>query len=73
MLFILIMVNNELRLQRQQRISEIVKMLKQVKKSKRELDRKEFIMQICIEFDVQQRKAAEYLRIAEYMIKHKKK
>jgi len=59
------MVNNKLRDQRQDRINNILKVLKK----RKIINRPEFVMQICIKYGVQQRKAAEYLRIAEFMNK----
>jgi len=61
------MVNEKLRMQRKFRINDILKIIKRHKIT----DRKEFIMQICVKYDVQQRKASEYLKVAEYMLKHK--
>lgn len=59
------MVNNELRDQRKLRIDNILNILKKHKIT----NRTEFVMQICVKYGVQQRKAAEYLRIAEFMNK----
>ena len=61
------MVNPQLRQLRKFRIDEIFKICKKRKIT----DRKEFILQICVKYDVQQRKAAEYLRVAEYMARQK--
>lgn len=58
------MVNPQLRQERDFRISLIKKTLKKLKK---DFDRKEFIMQICVNYGVQQRKASEYLKVAEFM------
>ena len=66
------MVNNQLKFQRQGRISEILKILEKIKSKGRDLDVKEFIMQICVKYDAQQRKASEYLKVAQYMLDHKK-
>ena len=66
------MVNNQLKFQRQGRISEILKILEKIKSKGRDLDVKEFIMQICVKYDVQQRKASEYLKVAQYMLDHQK-
>ncbi len=56
--------------ERRRRLSEILQTLKDAKKDKKEINRTEFIFQICIKYDCQQRKASEYLKIAEYMLKH---
>ena len=62
------MVNKKLQDQRKNRIEEIKKSLEKIySKGKIISNRQEFIMQICVKYDVQQRKAAEYLRIAEFM------
>ena len=66
------MVNDQLKFQRQGRIKEILKILEKIKLKGRELDKKEFIMQICVKYDVQQRKASEYLKVAQYMLDHQK-
>ena len=66
------MVNNKLRLERQNRIKEIVKTLRKSALNNRFINKKDLVMSICVEYDVQQRKAAEYLRVAEYMIKFNK-
>ncbi len=64
------MVNEKLREQRKFRISQILKIIKKLKKKGKVIsNRQEFIMQICVKYDVQQRKAAEYLRVAEFMLK----
>jgi len=52
--------------ERKLRIQQILDILKKDKK----IDRKDLIFQICIKYDCQQRKASEYLKIAEYMLKH---
>lgn len=62
------MVNEKLRAQRKYRIEEILKIIRKRKIT----DRKDFVMQICVKYDVQQRKASEYLKVAEYMLKHEK-
>ncbi len=59
------MTNFKLRDQRQLRINEILKIIK----SRKITCRHNFVMQICVKYGVQQRKAAEYLRIAEFMNK----
>ena len=65
------MVNNQLRDQRKDRIAEILGILKQIKREKKELNKAEFIMQICVKYEVQQRKASEYLKVAQYMLDNK--
>ena len=69
---LILMVNNQLKFQRQGRIQEILKILKIARDKKRTIDQKEFIMQICVKYDVQQRKASEYLKVAQYMLDHQK-
>ncbi len=67
------MVNEKLRIQRKTRIAEITKILNKLYSSGKIItNRKDFIMDICVKFDVQQRKASEYLKVAEYMLKHHK-
>ncbi len=60
------MVNEQLSATRKFRIGEILKAIKKHKI----VDKKDLIMQICIKYDCQQRKASEYLKIAEYMLKN---
>ena len=71
MLLLIMMVNNQLRDQRKDRIAEILGILKQIKREKKELNKAEFIMQICVKYEVQQRKASEYLKVAQYMLDNK--
>lgn len=61
------MVNKQLAIQREIRINEILKILEKIKQKKKELNKKEFIMQICVKYGVQQRKASEYIKVAQYM------
>ncbi len=64
------MVNKKLQEQRKFRIDEIKKLLKKLYKDGKVVkNRHNFIMQICVKYGVQQRKASEYLRIAEFMLK----
>ena len=60
------MVNNKLKEQREARIAKVMKMVKTAGKN---FDKKNMVMEICIIWGVQQRKAAEYLRIAQHMLK----
>ena len=61
------MVNNQLKKQREERIAWIIKFLE---KTKSNPDKKEnLVMKICVRFEVSQRKAAEYLRIATFQSK----
>ena len=53
--------------ERKRRIGELLNILKGCGPIK---DRRELIFQICVKYDCQQRKASEYLKIAEYMLKH---
>ena len=61
------MVNNLLRDQRTVRINLVKKM---IKKSGKHFDKKFLVMEICVLWGVQQRKASEYIRIAEHMVKN---
>ena len=61
------MVNNLLRDERTIRINLVKKM---IKKSGKNLNKKFLVMEICVLWGVQQRKASEYIRIAEHMIKN---
>lgn len=70
-LLLIVMVNNVLRDQRKNRIAEVLKILKEINKNKKELNKAEFIMQICVKYEVQQRKASEYLKVAQYMLDNK--
>ena len=60
------MVNNLPRIEREKRLKEIIKHLKKIKK----YDHTKMVMKITVLYSVQQRKAAEYLRVAEFMIKN---
>ena len=63
------MVNRKLAAEREFRIGEVLKLLKQLKKKGKIIsDRRNFIMQICVNYNVQQRKASEYLKVAEFML-----
>ncbi len=65
-LLLIIMVNNLLKNQRIVRINLVKKMIQRAGKN---LNKKHLVMEICVLWGVQQRKASEYIRIAEHMLK----
>ena len=59
------MVNPQLKFERNVRINLIKKM---IKKAGKNLVRRNLVMEICILYGVQQRKASEYIKVAQYML-----
>ena len=59
------MVNNQLKEERGKRIETVKKMVKAAGKN---FDKQHITMEVCTTFEVSQRKAAEYVRIAQYML-----
>lgn len=52
--------------ERQKRITEILETLKKLKG--KDYDKKNFILEICARYGCQQRRASEYLKIAEHIL-----
>ena len=61
------MANNKTRFERISRIKAIYESLLPIKDT---YDRRTFVLKLCVKYDIAQRKASEYLKVAEYMLKH---
>lgn len=60
------MPNNVLKKQREERLAAVKKMVKAAGKN---FDKMHLVMEVCTTFDVSQRKASEYVRIAQHQLK----
>ncbi len=60
------MANNQLKKEREERLAAVKKMVRAAGKN---FDKMHLVMEVCTIFDVSQRKASEYIRIAQHLLK----